>query len=247
MILSRQNQFVKALAELKGKKGRRTRGEYLIEGEKAVSEAVRQRLDISVILAATEFYPKYENSGYAVYEADRSVIDCCSDEKTPQGVVAAVRMPEVLPFSAMTDGVCVLLDGVKDPGNVGAIIRTCAALNIGSVVLNECADVFSPKCVRSSMCGIYHVKFYSFDKERDYDSIKNHRVIVADMDGENVFDLDEPRDFCLVLGSESHGVSEYFKALAYKTVKLPMSEKMESLNVAVAGSLIAYQLLKNPL
>lgn len=247
MILSRQNQFVKALSDLKDKKGRKARGEYLIEGEKAVSEAVRLGLDIGVILATKDYYGKYSNSGYAVYEADNSVIERCCDEKTPQGVVASVRMPLIKPFCEMPQGVCVLLDGVKDPGNVGAIIRTMAALNVKNIALRECADVFSPKCVRSSMCGVYNVDFYSVDLSRDEKRLQSVYTVVADMAGESVFDTPPVKDFCLVLGSESHGVGEYFKKTAKRTVSLPMSDRMESLNVAVAGSLILYQLLKKPL
>lgn len=246
MILSKQNQYVKRLALLKDKKGRKDLGEYLAEGEKAVSEAVRLGLDIGVILAVPELYPLYKDSGYTVFETDKNVLSACSDEVTPQGVVASVKIPPSPDIKDALKGVSILLDGVKDPGNVGSIIRTCAALNVKNVILRDCADVYSPKCVRSSMCGIYHVCPVKVDCDPK-DVFDGVNVIVCDMGGENVFDFVPPEKFCLVMGSESHGVSDFFKKRADHTLKLLMSEKAESLNVAVAGSLILYQLLKKPL
>ena len=245
MISSHQNNTVRRVASLKDKKFRKEHGEYLIEGEKVVKEAVRRRLDIGVILATPEFFRTFEDCGYPVFEISADVAAYCSDEKTAQGVLATVAMPRLK--AEKPKGVCVVMDGVKDPGNVGAIIRTCAALNVPTVYAFDCADAFSPKCVRSSMSGIFSVNVVTVTEEEKRELFSDASVIVADMNGDDLFDIEPIKDFCLVIGSESHGVSEFFRKKAKKTVSIPMSDNMESLNAAIAGSVILYQLLKKPL
>ncbi|MBP5372665.1 MAG: RNA methyltransferase, partial [Clostridia bacterium] len=134
-----------------------------------------------------------------------------------------------------------------DPGNVGTVIRTAAALGIKSVYLIDCADAYSPKCVRSSMCGIYFVDIYALSYEEAENIFDGADLFIADMGGENVFDMKAEDDFCLVIGSESHGVSNFFRERAKKTIAIPMSANMESLNAAISCSKILYQLLKKPI
>ena len=245
MILSRQNKIVKSVAALKDKKARKERGEYLVEGEKAVDEAVRLSLPISVILGEKSLVEKYEGKGYAIEQASREIADYCADSVTPQGVVAAIGIPKKSLIKPR--GVSVVLDGVKDPGNVGTVIRTCAALGVKSLYLIGCADAYSPKCVRSSMCGIYHVDIFEIGYDEADGLFKDVELYIADMGGENVFGFEREGDFCLVTGSESHGVSEFFRSRAKKTLAIPMSGNMESLNAAISCSIILYQLLKKPI
>ena len=245
MIISRQNKTVKSVAALKDKKARRERGEYLIEGEKAVREAVARKLDIGVILATPEYFAEFGSSSFEVLEVSEDIIDYCADERTPQGVVATLRIPKK--GMKKPSGVCVIMDGVKDPGNVGTVIRTCAALNVRDIYLVNCADAFSPKCVRSTMSGIFSVNLYNVGEDEKEALFDSANIVVADMGGENIFDVEKVGDFCLVIGSESHGVSEFFRSRAKKTVAIPMSPNMESLNAAIAGSIILYQLLKKPI
>ena len=244
MILSRQNKIVKDTAALKDKKARRERGEYLVEGEKAVSEAVRCGARIGLILGEPSLVSKYSGKGAEIVETSREIADHCADSVTPQGIVATIAIPKT-PVKK-PDGVSVILDGVKDPGNVGTIIRTCAALGIRNVYLIDCADAYSPKCVRSSMCGIFHVDIFEITYETADGLFKDSDVYIADMGGENVFDFRPGEEFCLVVGSESHGVSEFFRSRAKKVLAIPMSDNMESLNAAISCSIILYQLVKKP-
>ena len=245
MILSRQNRIVKETVALKDKKARRGRGEYLIEGEKAVAEAVRCGLDISLILGEPSLVQGYAEKGYTVFETSREIADHCADSVTPQGVVAVIKARKK-PIEKPR-GISVVLDGVKDPGNVGTVIRTCAALGVKDIYLVDCADAYSPKCVRSSMCGIFHVDISEISYEEADALFDNCALYVADMGGENVFEVEKSEDFCLVIGSESHGVSEFFRSRAKKTLAIPMSENMESLNAAISCSIILYHLIKKPI
>lgn len=245
MILSRQNKIVKTVASLKDKKARKERGEFLVEGEKAVDEAVKLSLPISVILGESSLVTKYEGKGYEIVETSREIAAYCADSVTPQGVIAAIKLPKKQLIKPR--GVCVVLDGVKDPGNVGTVIRTCAALGVKSLYLIDCADAYSPKCVRSSACGIYHVDVFDITYEEADGLFEGADLYIADMGGENVFEFEKKGDFCLVIGSESHGVSEFFRSRAKKTLAIPMSENMESLNAAISCSIILYQLIKKPI
>ena len=245
MIVSRQNKIVKDICALKDKKGRRERGEYLIEGEKAVKEAVESGKEVSLILGEANLIAPYIEMGLNAVEVSREIAGFCADSVTPQGIVATVKLDKK-PLKK-PQGVCVILDGVKDPGNVGTVIRTAAALGIKSVYLIDCADAYSPKCVRSSMCGIYFVDIYALSYEEAENIFDGADLFIADMGGENVFDMKAEKDFCLVIGSESHGVSEFFRKRAKKTIAIPMSANMESLNAAISCSIILYQLLKKPI
>lgn len=241
MIVSRQNNLIKHLKALSSKKERSLFKSYLVEGEKSVADAIRLKADIAVILATPDKADLFEGKGYKVEQAEKSVVDCCCDAVTPQGVVAEVAIP---PETDEIVGNCVLLDGVSDPGNVGTVIRTCAAVGVKDVILVGCCDAYSPKCVRASMSGIFSVNVHETTAEKALSLVKDKTILTADMGGENVFDT-VCDDFCLIIGNEAHGVSELFKSSANKIVAIPMRAEMESLNAGVSCSIILYQLLKN--
>ncbi|MBQ7349040.1 MAG: RNA methyltransferase, partial [Clostridia bacterium] len=165
-----------------------------------------------------------------------------STEISPQGVVAVIKKPEndlVMPKSS-----CLLLDGVADPSNVGAIIRTAAAAGYDTVYMTEnSADPFSPKAVRSSMSGVFRVKIVRGSLDQLL-SVINLPVLVADMCGESVFNYAPESNFCLVIGNEGHGVSDLLKNRADFTVSIPMQNGVESLNAAVSAGLLMYSLKK---
>ena len=139
------------------------------------------------------------------------------------------------------------LDGIRDPGNLGAIIRTAVAAGFNDIFLAGCADAFNPKSVRSTMSallradivelkgGVGTVEFLKRD---------GYKIYAADMGGENIFTITEkPAKICLIIGGEADGVSPEALRLADKTVSIPM-DNTESLNAAVAAGIIMYQLRK---
>ena len=241
MIISRQNNLVRHLKALEDKKERIKSGSYLIEGEKQVKEAFEKGLDVIAVLGTPELVAPYLYAGARVEEASKDIVDYCSGTTSPQGIVAEIVLPRQ---KAEIVGSAVVLDGVSDPGNVGTIIRTCAAVGVKNVVLIGCADAYSPKCVRSSMSGVFSVDVFVTDYAGVKKLIAGKRVLVADMGGKSVFGV-EADDFALVIGSEAHGVSDRLLSLADEVVSLPMTGNMESLNAGVACSVILYQLLKN--
>ena len=141
---------------------------------------------------------------------------------------------------------CIFLDGVADPGNVGTILRTANAAGYTQVYLStDCADPYAPKSVRASMSGLFFTKLCRGVREDILSVLKGTPVIVADMNGENVFAFQSPTSFTLVIGNEANGISKETRERATHTVKIPMRETQESLNAAISAGIIMYVLNKD--
>ena len=202
------------------------------------SGLVLERVFVSEALADTVDFPTEKT----VIVSD-TVIHALSDEKTPQGVVCRVQIPRRSISSP--SGACIVLDGVADPGNVGAIIRTANAAGYDEIYLtDDCADAYAPKSVRASMSGVFFTKLYIGTRAEIINALENTPVVVADMHGENVFSFQSPKKFALVIGNEANGVSSELKNMATHTVKIPMRATQESLNAAVSAGILMYQLKK---
>lgn len=238
IILSRQNPLVKELASLKEKKGRRRTGTFLVEGHKMVREAVASGMDV-VRLILREGYAG-ETYGLPAVRLGRDAFAAVCDEKTPQGIAAEVAIP--LRSVQPPQGRCLLLDGLQDPANVGAIIRTAVAAGYEDVYLAGCADPFSPKSVRASMSGVFFARIMQGTQEEILSVIAGMPVIAADMGGEDVFSYAAPEKFCLAVGSEGSGLSALVRSRADVTVRIPMDARTESLNAAVSAGILMYAL-----
>ena len=238
IILSRQNPLVKELASLKEKKGRRRTGTFLVEGHKMVREAVTSGMDV-VRLILREDYAG-ETYGLPAVRLGRDAFAAVCDEKTPQGIAAEVAIP--LRSVQPPQGRCLLLDGLQDPANVGAIIRTAVAAGYEDVYLAGCADPFSPKSVRASMSGVFFARIMQGTQEEILSAIAGMSVIAADMGGEDVFSYVAPEMFCLAVGSEGSGLSALVRSRADVTVRIPMDARTESLNAAVSAGILMYAL-----
>ena len=238
IILSRQNPLVKELASLKEKKGRRRTGTFLVEGHKMVREAIACGMDV-VRLIVREDYAG-ETYGLPAVPHGQDAFAAVCDEKTPQGIAAEVAIP--LRSVQPPQGRCLLLDGLQDPANVGAIIRTAVAAGYEDVYLAGCADPFSPKSVRASMSGVFFARIMQGTQEEILSAIAGMPVIAADMGGEDVFSYVAPEMFCLAVGSEGSGLSALVRSRADVTVRIPMDARTESLNAAVSAGILMYAL-----
>ncbi len=241
ILTSKNNPLIKETASLKDKKGRKELGLFLVEGRKMVAECRKSPLQIERTFVAESYEGELPFLEEEAVRVSDDVFRFLSDEKTPQGVLCRVRIPqnEVLPQA----GKCLLLDGVADPGNVGTILRTANAAGYGTVYLTEdCADPYAPKSVRASMSGLFFTKVCRGSREALLEKIGSAPILVADMGGENVFSFAAPKAYTLVIGNEANGVSAQVRAAATHTVKIPMRETQESLNAAVSAGIIMYVL-----
>ncbi len=240
MITSKQNKTVKLARSLFDKKNRDELGLYLVSGIKLVKEALNSTHEVVSVLTTEKLCDEFSTLFSAVETVSFEVMDYISDEVTPQGVVAIVKKPNLSPVE--TDKTCILLDGVSDPGNVGAIIRTMAGAGYDSVyATTDSADAFSPKAVRASMSGVFKVDIYTIKREEISWFVKTP-IVIADMNGENVFETKSLGEFCLVIGNEARGISKPVRDMAKKVVAIPMQKGMESLNASVSAGILMYQL-----
>ncbi len=241
VISSRTNQFIKEVRSLKEKKFRDGLNLYLVEGVKLVKEALDLNLPVKNIIATEQGLQKLQRSveDEIITLVTDGVFESVSTEVTPQGVLAVVEKPKQ---KLIEEGASVYLDGVSDPSNVGAIIRTAAASGYKTVYLDGCADAFSPKAIRASMGGIFRVNAVIGERDELIKNIKEP-IVVGDMTGENVFNFAKG-DYCIVIGNEGNGVSEYMKNTARYRVCIPMQNGMESLNASVSAGILMYALKK---
>ena len=239
IITSRSNALVKKFIALADKKFRREYGEYLVEGSKPVHECIAANGEVVDIICTpdnAEIFPD------AVVVSE-SVFKVISSEKTPQGVIATVKLPvnAVRPPS----GGCLILDRIRDPGNVGTIIRTANAAGYNDLYLIDCADPYSPKAVRASMGGIFFINVMCCTLNEALAALKNTLLITADMGGEDIFKFRPPSKFCICVGNEGSGVCRQIKDLSSYTVSIPMRKTCESLNAAISAAIAMYALKNN--
>lgn len=239
MITSRQNAFVKRIKSFRDKKNRDAAQQFVAEGVKSVREAFITGQNVLAVAVTAAYASFAQEFGVKTEILSDDVFAYVSEEKSPQGALAVIAKPAAL-YNAVTEK-CVFLDGVNDPANVGAIIRSAAAFGFNTVLIADGADAYSGKAVRASMGGIFRVKVISGGREELLPLVKTP-IFVADMSGEAPSAFDAGKNVCLCIGSEAHGVSERLKSAAAKTVAIPMVNGMESLNAAVSAGILMYLL-----
>lgn len=239
VITSRANPLVKKILSLSDKKFRREYGEYIVEGTKPVAECISAGCDIVQIVCT----PELENKFPRAVVVSEQLFPYLSTEKSPQGVLAVVRIPSTA--VAKPSGDCLLLDQLQDPGNLGTILRTANAAGYEDIYLVNCTDPFSPKTVRASMSGIFFVKLHIGSLEEVSAALSDMTIITADMDGRDIFTYRCPDKVCLCIGNEGNGVSKQVLAMSSEKVRIPMRASCESLNAAVSAGIAMYALKNN--
>ena len=246
ILTSKNNPLIKETASLKEKKGRKEHGLFLVEGAKMVEECAKSGFEIERVFVSENYEGGSPCEEAKTVVVSEDVLRFLSDEKTPQGILCRAKIPTKT-LCAPT-GKSLLLDGVADPGNVGAIIRTANAAGYEDIYLTRaCADPYSPKSVRASMSGIFFIRLHFGEREKILSLLNESEtpILAADMDGENVFEFRAPKRFALVIGNEANGVSDEVFSQAKYTVKIPMKATQESLNAAVSAGIIMYVLAQD--
>ncbi|MBK8017462.1 MAG: RNA methyltransferase [Betaproteobacteria bacterium] len=172
----------------------------------------------------------------------QNLFDALSPVTTPSGLLAFAPIPSI-PVTEGSSGFSVLADGLQDPGNLGALIRSAAAAGGHEVVLSSgCADPWSPRSLRGGMGGQFVIRI-----GEDVDLVQQARefsgaVVVADADGDTcLFDAELPRHCAFVIGAEGRGVSPALRSCAHVVVRIPMARGIESLNVTAAATMLFYE------
>ncbi len=170
------------------------------------------------------------------------VVDSLSDVPHPQGIVAVVPMDAIHSepsFDVWPDDLILVADGVRDPGNLGTLIRTAAGAGVTEVIVTpDSVDPFNPKCVRSAMGAHFLTPIRQMTREELVDYLANVPLIaMAEADGNLAYDEPDWTDACaIIVGSEAFGANPVIRELANAYVRIPLSRDLESLNAGVAGS-----------
>lgn len=239
MITSRSNNLIKLCRSLKDKSNRDELNLYIAEGYKTVKEAIKCGKEIDTVVCTESGEALLGKTDKRTEIVSDDVFKSISEEVSPQGVLAVIKKPKITLKSPK--GSCIFLDEVKDPSNVGAIIRTAVALGYSEVYLANSADPYNSKSVRASMSGVFKATLYIGDREELLKYI-DKPIVIADMNGENVQSCKTEEKICLVIGNEGHGVSDLLKSKASKIVSIPMENGMESLNASVSAGILMYSL-----
>lgn len=233
-ISSKTNALVKKLRKLADRKYRTEYGEYIAEGKLWIADA--KRLCPQNVLAVISSRSAFDGSADVVL--DDSIFDELSFTENNQGIMALMKIPDNT--DDFSGNYCLFLDRVRDPGNMGAIIRTACAAGYADIILRDCVDVYNPKVIRSSMTGVLGVKFHYADTlasiaERDYVTVG------AVLGGKDAFAAEfNFKKVCLVIGNEADGISETVLRDCVEKVTIPMRDGMESLNAAVSAGILMY-------
>ena len=240
IIESRANERVKEARKLLLRKERKESGLHLIESEKLVREAVTSGASITAcfIEDGFAFTPP---EGAIMYTVTRAVLESLCESQTPQGIVAVVQTPDLTPPDVYPDGLVVVLDGVQDPGNVGAIVRSADAFGaVGLLVSPACADVFAPKTLRAAMGSTYHLSVWQGELLPELMKLRQQgfTALCGDLRGSETLPA-LAASVALVIGSEGSGVSEAVVD-ACERFRLTMRGRAESLNASVAAGVLLY-------
>ena len=238
---SKQNSLIKKIASLKDKKYRKEYNLFVSEGVKPVNDAISFNMPIEYIVATSQVINKILPSSYTIIEVTDEVFSFISSEKTPQGALCVIKIPNQSALKKPKSN-AVILEGIQDPGNMGTILRSALAFGFTDLYLVNCVDCYSPKVVRSSMSSIYKVNLYKGSLQEVLSVLDGYQIIVCDMNGEDSKTFMPSKNYAICVGNEGNGISKELFEKGDSVVAVKMNEFSESLNVSVALSIVMYQL-----
>ena len=245
-LTSLKNPKVMSWRSLKDKKGREEQHLFLVEGIRMVREALASSFTVRALLIREEFNPGFLlPPDIPSYHLTEHVFRSVCDTKAPQGIAAVLEMQA----REASGSRLLALDGVQDPGNVGTIIRTADAAGFDGVLFSpDCADLYSPKVLRSTMGSIFRLGFsFPSSLPEALENLKKggYSVLSSQLDGDPFYDRKYiASSFVLIVGNEGNGISGAVKAVATHRLCLPMRGGAESLNAAVAAGIMMYDLTR---
>jgi RNA methyltransferase, TrmH family len=246
----------KYIISLQKKKVRVEEGLFVIEGDKLVKEFLLANVPIKILIARTEFLHSISNDltrfVKEIEEAGFEELKRISTLKTPHNALAVVPVPErIMNASAILNKLCIALDFVQDPGNLGTIIRAAAWFGIKNIVCSlNCVDVYNPKVIQASMGAILHVNVYYSDLKTFFILANSKKISVFGtmLEGDSIYNQTLDNKGIILFGNESNGISDELIPLITHKIKIPGPGKtlpgIESLNVSMAASIVFSEFLR---
>lgn len=236
IITSVNNPLIKEL------KKQKLKGLLFLDSPKLIEEVIKSGIIPEIVLIEKDKNFNFLKNSFICY-VSKNIIDLFSDVKTNQGIIAVIDLPKRQ--LEKPKGNFLVLDNVQDAGNVGTLIRSALGANFEYVYLLNCASLSNIKTVRSSMGACFKINIFECSREDFINQYNdwNLDLYYCDMNGQNIYNMDLSNNTLgIVIGNEGKGVSKEVKETCNNTIKLPMNNKLESLNAGVAGSIIMYQI-----
>ena len=238
----------KTIYSLRHAKHRKFYNKFVIEGKRLVESALVYNVEIDTIFCSTNFLKdnkswmqKYLSRSTIIKRIDKKSFLKICNTKSPQGILAVCNIPKQNQIKLAIDR-WVYLDNISDPGNMGTLIRSCAWFGIKNIALShECTDPYNPKSIRAAM-GAHFVLTIHTNTDLSVFK-KTHKIIAADLKGENASAYEFPNKCVLVLGSEAHGISKQNLNCIDDFIFINKLGYGDSLNVSTAGTILIYLLM----
>ena len=240
---------IKKLSKLSTKKGRNKYNLYLIEGLRIIRSALRAQAPINRIFVTARFeesvdYQSIFNLFNKILKPeiiDEKTMKQITQTVTPSGILAVCSLPKITELPSAIASNWLYLDKIADPGNLGTLLRSAAWFGTTQVALSpHCADPFNPKVMRGGMGAHFSLQMVTNCNLRQFKS-SDHLIIGADHRGMSIVDFNNnAKDWVLVIGSEAHGISKENSNHIEYSLSIPANGSGNSLNAAVAGSIMLY-------
>lgn len=254
MITSNQNTKIKLVRALQGRaKERREAGAFLAEGVRLIEDALIANWPFRFVLYGSQLSErgrdlvgKLEGLKVDVEQVDDALLASISETETTQGILAVLELPALSSSTLSSLNFLVILDQIRDPGNLGTLMRSAAAAGADAVIIPpETADAFSPKTVRAGMGAHFRLPVYSLGWDEIRSRVAGCAVFMADAKGSIPYwEAEFRQPLALIVGGEADGASQSARELAQALVNIPMPGKIESLNAAIAGAILMFEVVR---
>ena len=238
-----KNQL-KRLRGLQRKKERVNSGLFVVEGKKIVAEILQSSTTYVELYATSNWFennPTFLNKDNSYELCDRDLAQV-SSLKTPNEVLLVLKQKSLTSFDVVSNEVLVLaLDAVNDPGNLGTIIRLADWFGVQHILCtSNTVDQYNPKTVQSAMGSINSVQMHYGDLGEMLSNLKSHTIYASDLNGDSIYTTSFAEKSVILMGSESHGISEEILSIVNKKITIPTFSVsgVDSLNVATATAIV---------
>ena len=240
------DRLIKKIKLLKQSKYRKVKNQFVAEGKRLVREAINCGDAVDLLLCTKTFYEKNKNDWQGFLEVGNTMIEIITDSQfksisstsTPSGIAALCNIPRnsYIDFKVRE---WIYLDKIRDPGNLGTILRSALWLGFKNIILSsESVDPYNPKAIRSGMGSHFGLNLYQNVRLNDF--IETHLIVSGSTCGEDISVFKLPKKYVLVLGNEAHGISKNIMPLIQKSVSIKRLGEGESLNLSSAASILMY-------
>lgn len=256
LIQSRNNPKIKSVAGLKEAKHRRSSGLFTVEGVYEIQTATGYQYPIKELYCEASVYPEIIDQFADLFEtcrcflASKSVFEKLSVRQNPDGVIAVCEQQQIQSIHDIEpfERPLLILDQLENPGNLGAILRSCAAFGVKDIILDDTAlDPYHPNVIRNSRGHSLGLTIYRDNKEDTLDWLNENcfdSFIVSPDSKKEIASIKVGSKTAFILGNEHHGVSQFWKEKAKKQIRIPMTGIVDSLNVSVSASIVLYEVFK---